>query len=91
MAGANVAMMTSALLRHGIEHAQLVLSQLTRWMEEHEYESIRQMRGSMSYHLCVPSGGFRAGQLHESVKFICIALSSLARACPNRRPTPDTS
>lgn len=48
-AGANVAMMTSALLRHGIEHAQLVLSQLTRWMEEHEYESIRQMRGSMSY------------------------------------------
>ena len=49
MAGANVAMMTSALLRHGIEHAELVLGQLTRWMEEHEYESIRQMRGSMSY------------------------------------------
>ena len=49
MAGANVAMMTSALLRHGIEHAELVLKQLTRWMEEHEYESIRQMRGSMSH------------------------------------------
>jgi dihydroorotate dehydrogenase (fumarate) len=49
MAGANVAMMTSALLRHGIEHAGLVLGQLKRWMEEHEYESIRQMRGSMSY------------------------------------------
>ncbi|MGA8366636.1 MAG: dihydroorotate dehydrogenase-like protein [Candidatus Acidiferrales bacterium] len=49
MAGANVAMMTSALLRHGIEHAELVLSQVTRWMGEHEYESIRQMLGSMSY------------------------------------------
>lgn len=49
MAGADVAMMTSALLRHGIEHAELVLEQLTRWMEEHEYESVRQMRGSMSY------------------------------------------
>jgi dihydroorotate dehydrogenase (fumarate) len=49
MAGANVAMMTSALLRHGIEHAELVLGQVTSWMEEHEYESIRQMRGSMSY------------------------------------------
>jgi dihydroorotate dehydrogenase (fumarate) len=48
-AGANVAMMTSALLRHGTQHAQLVLSQLTRWMEEHEYESVRQMRGSMSH------------------------------------------
>jgi dihydroorotate dehydrogenase (fumarate) len=49
MAGANVAMMTSALLRHGIEHAELVLGQVKSWMEEHEYESIRQMRGSMSY------------------------------------------
>ncbi len=49
MAGANVAMMTSSLLRYGIQHAQLVLEQLTRWMEVHEYESIRQMRGSMAY------------------------------------------
>ena len=49
MAGAHVAMMTSALLRHGIEHAELVLGQLKRWMEEHEYESIHQMRGSMSH------------------------------------------
>ena len=49
MAGANVAMMTSALLRYGIEHAALVLADLRKWMEEHEYESIRQMRGSMSY------------------------------------------
>ena len=48
MAGAQVAMMTSALLRHGISYAALVLQELKRWMEEHEYESIRQMRGSMS-------------------------------------------
>ena len=49
MAGASVAMMTSALLREGIEHVRVVLEQITRWMEEHEYHSIRQMRGSMSY------------------------------------------
>jgi dihydroorotate dehydrogenase (fumarate) len=49
MAGASVAMITSALLRYGIEHAALVLADLRKWMEEHEYESIRQMRGSMSY------------------------------------------
>lgn len=49
MAGANVAMMTSALLRYGIEHVQLVLGDLKKWMEEHEYQSIRQMRGSMSH------------------------------------------
>jgi dihydroorotate dehydrogenase (fumarate) len=48
MAGARVAMMTSALLKHGVEYARFVLEQLKRWMEEHEYESIRQMQGSMS-------------------------------------------
>jgi dihydroorotate dehydrogenase (fumarate) len=48
MAGAKVAMMTSALLRHGIDHFETVLAELERWMEEHEYESIRQMRGSMA-------------------------------------------
>ncbi len=49
MAGANVAMMTSALLRYGIEHVQLVLGDLKKWMTEHDYQSIRQMRGSMSH------------------------------------------
>lgn len=48
MAGANVAMMTSALLHHGVAHLDTVLPEIARWMEEHEYESIRQMRGSMS-------------------------------------------
>jgi dihydroorotate dehydrogenase (fumarate) len=48
MAGARVAMMTSALLRHGIEHLHAVHTDLLAWMEEHEYESIRQMQGSMS-------------------------------------------
>lgn len=48
MAGARVAMTTSALLHNGIEHARGMLDDLVRWMEEHEYESIRQMCGSMS-------------------------------------------
>nr|AIW63121.1 dehydrogenase [uncultured bacterium] len=48
MAGARVAMMTSALLKHGIDHVETVLADLKAWMEEHEYESIRQMQGSMS-------------------------------------------
>jgi dihydroorotate dehydrogenase (fumarate) len=48
MAGARVAMMTSALLKHGIEHLAQVQADLLAWMEEHEYESIRQMQGSMS-------------------------------------------
>lgn len=48
MAGAKVAMMTSALLQNGVAHVETVRSEMTRWMEEHEYESIQQMCGSMS-------------------------------------------
>ena len=48
MAGAAVAMMTSALLKNGLERFREVRTGLLSWMEEHEYESIRQMQGSMS-------------------------------------------
>ena len=49
MAGGRVAMMTSALLRRGIGHLAEVRREVLAWMEAHEYESIRQMQGSMSY------------------------------------------
>ena len=48
MSGARVAMMTSALLQHGIGHLYQVRVEMLDWMEEHEYESVRQMQGSMS-------------------------------------------
>lgn len=48
MAGADVTMMCSALLKHGPQHIREVLAELTQWMQEHEYESVRQMKGSMS-------------------------------------------
>jgi dihydroorotate dehydrogenase (fumarate) len=46
--GRSAAMMTSALLLNGIGHLKKVLTELKDWMEKHEYESIKQMRGSMS-------------------------------------------
>jgi dihydroorotate dehydrogenase (fumarate) len=58
MAGANVAMMTSALLENGIHYAHGVLDDLARWMEEHEYESIAQMTGSMSRNSASNPGAF---------------------------------
>jgi dihydroorotate dehydrogenase (fumarate) len=48
MAGAKVAMMTSALLKRGISYIDTVITELLVWMGEHEYDSIRQMQGSMS-------------------------------------------
>ena len=49
MAGARVAMMTSALLQHGIAHLARVRADVADWMEAHEYASIAEMQGSMSY------------------------------------------
>ena len=48
MAGANVAMMASTLLRNGTGRVMHILNDLSEWMQGHEYESIDQMRGSMS-------------------------------------------
>ena len=48
LAGARVAFMTSALLRNGVHHAAHVISEVNRWLDEHEYVSIQQMCGSMS-------------------------------------------
>lgn len=49
MAGAKVTQMLSALLKFGIGHIADVTTNLKAWMEEKEYQSIDQMRGSMSY------------------------------------------
>lgn len=51
MAGAKVSMMTSALLKRGIGYLSRIYVDLISWLEENEYESIKQMQGSMSQHV----------------------------------------
>ncbi len=48
MAGASVAMLASELLKNSIGRISEILSEIETWMLEHEYESIDQMKGSMS-------------------------------------------
>ncbi len=48
MAGAKVAMTASSLLHHGEQVVGQILNDLEAWMKEREYESVRQMQGSMS-------------------------------------------
>lgn len=48
MAGANIVQLVSALLIHGPDHVGRTLEAIRFWMSEHDYESIEQMRGSMS-------------------------------------------
>jgi dihydroorotate dehydrogenase (fumarate) len=52
MCGAQAVQMVSALLRHGPEHLRVVREWIATWLEEHEYESLAQMQGSMSLIHC---------------------------------------
>ena len=58
MAGARVAMMTSALLKRGISYLDTLATELLVWMDEHEYDSIKQMQGSMSRNAVPQPGAF---------------------------------
>jgi dihydroorotate dehydrogenase (fumarate) len=68
MVGANVTMMCSALMRHGVNHLRHVERELRDWMEEHEYESVAQMQGSMSQLKCPDPGAFERAQYMRAVK-----------------------
>ncbi|MFC1530247.1 dihydroorotate dehydrogenase-like protein [Gemmatimonadota bacterium] len=48
MAGADITQVTACLLKNGIPYLGTMLADVTKWMEEKEYESITQMKGSMS-------------------------------------------
>lgn len=47
-AGADVAMLCSALLRHGPDHLRVVHSGIETWLGEHDYDSVAELRGSLS-------------------------------------------
>ena len=52
MCGASVVQVVSSLLKYGPAHIGSLISALEHWLEDHEYESIEQMRGSMSLQHC---------------------------------------
>jgi dihydroorotate dehydrogenase (fumarate) len=61
LAGAKVAFMTSALLRNGVQHAAHVLTEVNRWLDDHDYESAREMCGSMSHGAVPDPSAFERG------------------------------
>jgi dihydroorotate dehydrogenase (fumarate) len=58
MAGADVTFMTSALLKHGPNHIKAIKQDIINWLDENEYESLDQMRGSMSMKKVRDPGAF---------------------------------
>lgn len=62
MAGAEVTMLCSTLYRHGIEYIRTIEREMVDWMTEHEYDSVEQMRGSMSQRNCPEPAQFERAQ-----------------------------
>ena len=61
MTGASAVQVVSKLLHDGPEQLRTILDGMTRWMEEHEYESLAQMRGSMSLQKSPDPAAFERG------------------------------
>jgi dihydroorotate dehydrogenase (fumarate) len=62
MAGADVTMLCSVLLRRGIDHIRVIEREIQEWMEEHEYESVEQIKGIMSQKNCPDPSAFERAQ-----------------------------
>lgn len=68
MVGADVTMLCSVLLRYGVGHLRQIEQGVRRWMEDHEYDSVNQMQGSMSQLRCADPGAFERAQYMKAVK-----------------------
>jgi len=67
MAGADVTMLCSVLIRHGVRQIGTIERDLVAWMEEHEYESVSQLKGSLSQKNCPAPGEFERAQYMRAI------------------------
>jgi dihydroorotate dehydrogenase (fumarate) len=67
MAGADVTMLCSVLIRHGVRQIGVIERDLVAWMEEHEYESVSQLKGSLSQKNCPAPSEFERAQYMKAL------------------------
>ncbi len=67
MVGASITMVVSALLRQGPQQLRTMETELRRWLEEHGYASLQQLRGCMSQQHCPDPGAFERAQYMRAV------------------------
>jgi len=67
MAGADVTMLCSALMRHGITHIRVIEHEIATWMNDHEYASVEQLKGSLSHKHCPDPSAFERAQYMRAV------------------------
>ena len=74
MAGADVTMLCSTLLRHGIPKIAAIERDMVIWMKEHDYKSVRQLKGSISQENCAEPAAFERAQY---MKAICSQMNAI--------------
>ena len=67
MVGADVTMLCSTLLRNGIKHITTLEQELAHWLEEHEYDSVQQLQGSLSQKNCPDPAEFERAQYMRAI------------------------
>jgi dihydroorotate dehydrogenase (fumarate) len=67
MAGADVTMLCSALMRHGIQRIQRIEMEVAAWLEDHKYSSLSEVKGIMSQQNCPDPSAFERAQYVHSL------------------------
>jgi dihydroorotate dehydrogenase (fumarate) len=68
LAGADCVMLASCLLRNGPAHVTRLLRGVEAWMREREYESVTQMKGSLSQRACPDPDAFERANYMKALK-----------------------
>ncbi|MGB9598146.1 MAG: dihydroorotate dehydrogenase-like protein, partial [Candidatus Poribacteria bacterium] len=68
LAGANVTMMTSAIMKNGINHITKLKNELAEWMDKHEYKSITEIRGKLSQQSVKEPSAFERANYMKVIK-----------------------
>jgi dihydroorotate dehydrogenase (fumarate) len=67
MVGADVAMLCSTVIRHGIPQIGMIERDMVDWLEEHDYESVSQLKGSLSQRNCPEPAAFERAQYMKAL------------------------
>ena len=67
MVGADVTQLCSVLMRHGIRQIAVIEREMRDWLEEHEYESVAQLKGSLSQKKCEDPSAFERAQYMRAI------------------------
>ena len=67
LVGADVTMLCSTVIRHGIPQIAMIEREMVEWLKEHEYESINQLKGSLSQKNCPEPAAFERAQYMKAL------------------------